>query len=302
MPIRQLGYIHWSTDKFEEWRTFATDVFGFMPVPGADSESMYLRIDDRPYRLIVSPAEQPGLQAIGFEVADDLELEELCGVLGANEYAVTLGSEDEARTKKVTGFARFTDPSGVPIELFYGPILNHTPVVTPLVSGFVTGDMGMGHIVIGSSDIKASEHLYRDLLGFHRRNTMQVDLGDGKVVPMYFFGCNPRHHTLGIWGDEIPGQMAHFMVEARTIDDVGRALDRCQDHDVKMQWGLGRHTNDHMISFYCCTPDGSAAEFGWSGIRIEDPTKETTYEITASSFWGHRPPVEYPDAPAVLSV
>ena len=300
MPIRQLGYIHWSTDKFKEWRTYAVDVFGFMPVSGSDPDSMYFRIDDRPYRLVVSPAKAPTLTAIGFEVADDLELAATCTLLRDNGYEVEEGTDAESADKRVTGFARFTDPAGVPIELFYGPVLDHVPVVTPLVTGFVTGDMGMGHIVIGSKDIEASQHLYRDLLGFHRRNTMQVDLGEGRVVPMYFFGCNPRHHTLGLWGDEIPGHMAHFMVEGRTIDDVGRALDRCQDHGVEMQWGLGRHTNDHMISFYCCTPDGSATEFGYSGVRIEDVDKETTYAITAPSFWGHRPPVEYPDAPAVL--
>jgi 3,4-dihydroxy-9,10-secoandrosta-1,3,5(10)-triene-9,17-dione 4,5-dioxygenase len=144
--------------------------------------------------------------------------------------------------------------------------------------------------VIGSKDINASQHLYRDLLGFHRRNTMRADVGGGKTIPMYFYGCNPRHHTLGIWGDEIPGHMSHFMVEGRTIDDVGRALDRCTDQNVELVWGLGRHTNDQMISFYCCTPDGAEAEFGYSGIRIEDDSKETTYEITAPSFWGHRPP------------
>jgi 3,4-dihydroxy-9,10-secoandrosta-1,3,5(10)-triene-9,17-dione 4,5-dioxygenase len=300
MPVRQLGYVHWSTNKFEEWRTFAIDVFGFMPVTGADPDSMYFRWDERPYRLIVTPADAPNLVAIGFEVADDLELAELATTLGDNGFAVSMGSEAEALEKKVTGFLHFTDPAGITIELFYGPILDHVPVVTPLVSGFVTGDMGMGHIVIDSTDIKASQHLYRDLLGFHRRNTMRADLGDGKTVSMHFYGCNPRHHTLAIWGDEIPGHMSHFMVEGKTIDDVGRALDRCADNNVKMESGLGRHTNDHMISFYCHTPDGAAAEFGYSGIRVEDASKETTYEITAPSFWGHRPPIEHPDVPAPM--
>lgn len=301
MPVRQLGYMHRATDKFEEWRRFAVDVFGFMPVSGPDPESMYFRWDERPYRLIVSRATTPTLRAIGFEVADDLELDELAKSLARDGYDVTAGSDSEALEKKVTGFIRLADPSGVPLELFYGPVLDHVPVVTPLVTGFVTGDMGMGHIVIGSKDIKESQHLYRDLLGFHRRNTMRVDAGEGKVVPMYFFGCNPRHHTLGIWGDEIPGHLSHFMVEGQTIDDVGRALDRCADHNVELQWGLGRHSNDQMISFYCCTPDGAEAEFGYSGIRIEDASKETTYEITAPSLWGHRPPSWHPNVPAVLN-
>ncbi len=53
--------------------------------------------------------------------------------------------------------------------------------------------------------------------------------------------------------------------------------------------GLGRHTNDHMISFYCETPDGFLVEFGWGGLQIEDPSDVPMYQITKPSVWGHRP-------------
>jgi len=76
---------------------------------------------------------------------------------------------------------------------------------------------------------------------------------------------------------------------AAELDDVGRALDRCHDLGVPLAMSLGRHSNDHMVSFYCMTPDGAAmVEFGWGGLAVEEP--ETTYEITKTSFWGHRPP------------
>ena len=44
---------------------------------------------------------------------------------------VTEGSDAEADERRVTGFVRFDDPGGNPIELFYGPILDHKPVRTP---------------------------------------------------------------------------------------------------------------------------------------------------------------------------
>ncbi|MEZ5167374.1 MAG: hypothetical protein R2695_13135 [Acidimicrobiales bacterium] len=53
--------------------------------------------------------------------------------------------------------------------------------------------------------------------------------------------------------------------------------------------GLGRHTNDHMISFYCESPDGFFVEFGWGGLQIPEPTDVPMYQITRPSFWGHRP-------------
>jgi 3,4-dihydroxy-9,10-secoandrosta-1,3,5(10)-triene-9,17-dione 4,5-dioxygenase len=109
-------------------------------------------------------------------------------------------------------------------------------------------------------------------------------------MSMAFLGCNPRHHSLAFGcGLPAPRLLTHFMVEMATIDDVGRAQDRCVDHDVPVVMGLGRHTNDQMISFYCQTPDGFMVEVGWGGLRIDDVTTTATYQITKPSFWGHRP-------------
>ena len=79
------------------------------------------------------------------------------------------------------------------------------------------------------------------------------------------------------------------MVDVANIDEVGRAQDRCVDNGVKVMMGLGRHTNAHMISFYCQSPDGFMVEVGWGGLRVEDASTTGTYQITKPSFWGHRP-------------
>jgi 3,4-dihydroxy-9,10-secoandrosta-1,3,5(10)-triene-9,17-dione 4,5-dioxygenase len=289
MPIRQLGYIHWETPDLASWGDFARDVLGFMPTVGPNPDALYFRWDDRPYRLVLTAASEKRIGALGFEVADDLELAATAEALEQNGYKVSTASDAEADERLVTGYFRFEDPAGIPVEMFYGPILDHQPVVTPLVSGFVTGEMGLGHVVIGSGDIAASHDLYRNVLGFHRRNTMRVVLpGTDSPVDMYFFGCNERHHSLGMVDVAFPGNLMHMMVEAATIDDVGMAIDRCADHGVDLMTSLGRHTNDQMISFYCNAPDGLGVEFGWGGLHIADAAKETTYQITKSSFWGHR--------------
>jgi 3,4-dihydroxy-9,10-secoandrosta-1,3,5(10)-triene-9,17-dione 4,5-dioxygenase len=196
-----------------------------------------------------------------------------------------MASPEEASARCVSGFARFVDPAGVSIEVFYGPILTHVPVVTPKVSSFVTGEMGMGHVVLNVPDLRPEVDFYRDVLNFHRRNTF-----DFKPVTMAFLGCNSRHHTLAIsQGLPYPGMVVHFMVEMATIDDVGYAQDRCFDAGVRVDAALGKHTNDHMISFYCQSPDGFMVEVGWGGLEIGDPATEATYQITKPSFWGHRP-------------
>ncbi len=129
---------------------------------------------------------------------------------------------------------------------------------TPLVSSFVTGDMGMGHVIVSAEDAEATLDFYIDVLGFVERNTM------GRT---WFLGCNPRHHTFGIARRRGPGALLHLMVEGATLDDVGLALDRAAKLGVPMMNTLGKHTNDQMVSFYVYSPENYAIEFGWNGLR-----------------------------------
>lgn len=285
MAVLSLGYLRLRTPNLDAWRTFATDVLGLMLSSGPDESAQYYRWDGHPYRLELAPGDEASVSAIGFEIGDDRDLRALVATLESAGVSVKLGSEQEAARRLVSGLAAFEDPAGAPIEVFYGPILNHELVSTPLVSGFVTGEMGLGHVVIKVPELGRSIDFYRDHLGFHLRNTWY--LGE---MSMAFLGCNPRHHSLAFGcGLPAPRLLAHFMVEMATIDDVGRAQDRCVDHGVPVVMGLGRHTNDHMISFYCQTPDGFMVEVGWGGLRIDDVATTATYQITKPSFWGHRP-------------
>ena len=172
------------------------------------------------------------MEAIGWEAADDLALDAAVAALEAAGVAVTRGTDEEAAARLVSGFASFADPAGAPVELFWGPIFDHERVVTPLVSAFVTGEMGFGHVVTSVDDLQEAIDFYRDNLGFHLRNTWDVG-----VMEMAFLSPNPRHHSVA-FGAGMPGSdlLRHFMVEAATIDDVGYAQDRCVDN---------RRTGDH---------------------------------------------------------
>jgi hypothetical protein len=61
--------------------------------------------------------------------------------------------------------------------------------------------------------------------------------------------------------------MHHFMVEAGNLDHVGHDL--AQLEEGRIAYSLGRHTNDHMTSFYVNTPSGFFKEYDW-GARIID--------------------------------
>lgn len=277
MGIRSLGYVRLNTPDLEAWRIFGEDFLGMMRTEGSSPDSLYFRIDHYPPRWVVSRAEEPSLAALGFEVMNERDLRLVVADVEAEGIKVTAGSAAECNERRVTGFARFDDPAGNPIELFYGPILDHVRIHTPLVSGFVTGDMGMGHVIVTAEDVPTTFDFYSRVLGFVERNT---------AGPTYFMGCNPRHHSFGIAPGPGPGRLVHIMVEMATIDDVGLALDRAADLGVPMMNTLGKHTNDQMLSFYVYSPELYAIECGFEGLRIVD--EEPTYAITEGALWGHK--------------
>ena len=280
MPIHSLGYVRLDVADLDAWRTFAGGFLGLMEVAGPQEDALHYRMDGYHHRLVVAPSDTPGLRAAGFEVTNARDLDALVGAVEATGTTVTRGDKAGCEARKVNGFAAFTDPSGNRIELYYGPKIDHSEVHTPGVSRFVTDDLGMGHIILNVIDVEAAFTFYADVLGFAERNTTETPGGT-----IYFLGCNPRQHTLGLAPAAAPG-LLHLMVEAATLDDVGRALDRAHELGVPMMQSLGRHTNDHMVSFYVWSPERHAIEFGFDGDRVAEPAP--TYEITEGALWGHR--------------
>ena len=195
---------------------------------------------------------------------------------------------------------RLEDPAGHPLEVFCGAALEHRPSVSPYGNRFVTGAMGMGHVVLpvppGSS---AALDFYTEVLGFRLRDSMRMPAelvkGGGEVgggaaddppVWFRFLGCNPRHHSLALAPLPAQAGIVHLMIEAASLDDVGRALDRCARRGAPVSATLGRHANDLMVSFYVRTPGGFDIEYGTDGRLVDDATW-ISRETTAVSLWGH---------------
>jgi hypothetical protein len=54
-----------------------------------------------------------------------------------------------------------------------------------------------------------------------------------------------------------------------------------------ISYTLGRHSNDHMTSFYATTPSGFFVEYGWGAQVIEPDTWEAHETSDGPSYWGH---------------
>ncbi|MGH3201297.1 MAG: VOC family protein, partial [Streptosporangiaceae bacterium] len=269
-------------------------VLGMTEGRGPEEGAVYLRMDDFPARLVIVPGPVERLLASGWEVADAAALAAVGRAVAQAGVAYKQGTPDECAARRVGSMLRVDDPVGHALEVFCGAALESRPSVSPYGNRFVTGDLGLGHVVLpvppGSSS--ASFDFYTGVLGFRLRDSMRMPAeffggapGDPPVW-FRFLGCNPRHHCLALVPMPAPPGIVHLMIEVAALDDVGAALDRCARRGAPVSGTLGRHANDRMVSFYVRTPGGFDIEYGTDGLLVDDATW-ISRETTAVSLWGH---------------
>ena len=284
MGIVQLGYVGVGVSDLDRWEDLATRIVGLQLGERAADGTLHLRMDEYYHRLILHPSGDDELAYVGWQVNTPRELDALVARLEGAGVAVTEGTAEERAVRKVRRLVRFVDPSGHPFEAFYGPVVMTSAPFVPgrPMSGFKAGPLGVGHVVLMVDDRDETERFYLDLLGLRIS-----DYGSG---PVAFFHCNPRHHSIGIAvRGALPTdkRLRHLMLEMQHLDDVGIAYDLCQNAGLPITITLGKHSNDHMVSFYVETPSGFALECGWGAREIDDATWEVT-SYDRGDVWGHQ--------------
>ncbi|KAA0918030.1 VOC family protein [Dietzia sp. ANT_WB102] len=286
--IRALGYITIDTTELDRWRTLAFDVLDLGEGADSDDDTLYLRTDERAHRLVIRRSDTDRLTAMGWEVRDELALDRVRATLREHGVDYRDLSTDEARARKVDELIALDDPTGQPLEIFHGAGLDHSPVSTKHRTEFVTDELGLGHIVIPSTDHEATIAFYRDVLGFHTRGAFPFPPMPGMPpLRIQFMGVNPRHHSFAVMPSPQMGPgIVHIMLEVTEMDRVAQAMERTTEHGFAISSTLGRHTNDKMVSYYLRAPGGWDIEYGYDGLTV-DENQYLPQLIAADSYWGH---------------
>jgi extradiol dioxygenase len=288
--LKSLGYMGLESVECDIWEDLGPRIFGFGLAERGPQGSVYLRMDDRHHRIAVHPGEQDRMAYIGWEVANHNHLEEAATELAKSGVQVEAGTAEECALRHIEGMVHFLDPAGMRHEIFWGADERYKSFTPGRPhGGFVTGEQGLGHIVLIVPDGETSDSMHRflvDTLGFK-----VTDVVHGPGVPVPFYHLNARHHSLAIV--TVPGLcgLNHILVEVNDLDDVGRADDlvkeRIRTHDdLVYRVSLGRHVTDSMMSFYVDTPSGFTLEYGWGGRQLEDEHTVTHTQLPAE-IWGH---------------
>ena len=289
MGVSQLGYIGISARDTLAWEKFATEVLGLEVSQRGTDGTLYLRLDEYHHRIAVSPNGDDDVAYLGWSVKDAVTMESVATKLQAVGVPVTRATQTEREQRRVSDFIRFQDPNGITMELFYGPMLLQRPFQPQRpISGFKTGSLGLGHVVLTARDLLETVSFYQDLLGFRLSDTVHLNR-PGNQMELVFFHCNPRHHSVAFANAPRPKKISHIMLELNSLDDVGSTYYLCQEKGITISRSLGRHSNDHMLSFYVQCPSGFDIEYGWGGRSVDDATWVVQQYMTGS-LWGHKPP------------
>lgn len=290
MRVASLGYISLSLQDPLAWRGFGVSVLGLMEASDSSDERLLLRMDEHPYRVSITRGDEDRLDCAGWEVEDSAALETAVNRLQAAGAPVTRGDAAGAAERCVSEYVRSADPDGNEFELYYG----RTDLKDDFVSGagverFISGELGMGHVVIPAPMQDQTHAFYKDVLGFADSDDLTLPPpaeGAPNMRVVFLHAANPRHHSLALYNFPVPSGVVHIIFEVPDIDTVGKCLDRVQAAELPLMATLGRHENDNALSFYVFGPGGIGVEYGCEGKLIDFENYQATTS-TVGDIWGH---------------
>jgi 2,3-dihydroxybiphenyl 1,2-dioxygenase len=278
-----LGYVGVRAKDLGDWAAYGSGLLGLQRVDKT-RHTLAFRMDDRKQRLMVDADGGEGLSFFGWEVADAATLDAIAARIESHGVAVAHGARALADERHVKDLIVLDDPVGNRLEIFHGAETAPEPFKPGRsISGFRTGPLGLGHVVLNADTPHTIERLmafYRDTLGFR--------LTDYYSEPFVarFLHLNPRHHSLAFIQTG-KNAVHHIMMELFSFDDVGQGYDIALGEEGRVATTLGRHTSDFITSFYSWTPSGFMVEYGWGARSIDVDTWQAYERKEGPSLWGH---------------
>jgi len=267
VKVSELGYLGLHISDVSAWRTYATECVAFEWLDEGEGDRFYLRMDNWHHRFVLHPGKQDDLAYLGWRVADAEALEAMERQLTEARISYRVASPEETAERRVLGLLKLEDPSGIPTEIFYAPQVDmHLPFHPGrrMHGRFLTGDQGLGHVLVQATDPMASYRFY-SVLGLNGAVEYHLQTPMGVAKPI-FMRCNDRQHSIafGIPSDK---KLNHIMLEYTDLNDLGMAHDTIRKRNIPVALQLGKHSNDKALTFYSASPSGWLMELGWGASK-----------------------------------
>lgn len=279
---KRLGYVALNVSDPARSRQFYEEMVGLEFVAQSASGDIYLRCSDFHHNIILTASDRPGVRRIGWQMENADALAALRDALMAAGVPTDDVTPEEARELATDGGFRAVEPTTGAAHEFYCRMAFAEAPFEPTHTRIES----LGHIVLASPDIAASEQFYGDVMNFRESDR----IGDA-VVHMRCFP-NPLHHTFGLGAGSAPG-LHHLTFSVDHIDDIGRANARMANAGVPVVYGPGRHPQSGSMFFYFLDPDGLTLEYSQGMEEFPEhnprPPRRFPVEGAAFDYWNGTP-------------
>lgn len=261
-----LAYLGVESAKLDEWEEFATNVLG-CEVERTPA-GLNLRVDERESRITVLRSDREALSYIGWEAKDEMAFTNIRREFDNRNVSYRLGTAEENASRYCLGLLITQDPAGNNVEIAYGLRQRHD-FVSPQGARFVTGSLGLGHVVLVAPNFDATHDFYTSVLGFRVSDYFRP-LPD---LPMEFLHCTPATTAL------------------RSQTAARRALTnrrRSTSSRSVTPWMLGRRDVPPADSCISCSNSRRSTwwDWGWIELRpqaVRSPSRSAATPTTRCS-------------------
>lgn len=300
--VSELAYVRMQAPDLELGQEFL-DAFGLQPVARTE-DALYMRgTDAGPYCHVLTLGE-PRFVGAAFILESEEDLQAATNIPEASGIEP---NDEPGGGQRV----RLKDPNGFDIELLYGieclPELEvaQYPINTALGRQRHDGALyrrpegparikRLGHFVIGTPNIKATQKWYRETLGLLGTDDVWKDDQDHIVATFNRLGRGKDYvdHHVFMAHEDVAPSFNHLGFEVQDYDDIFFGHYHMKKLELEHRWGLGRHRLGSQVFNQWTDPWGRGYEH-WTDSDMLNEDYELSL-VPASealkSQWGEPQP------------
>lgn len=279
--VLRTGLVQIRVLDMDEAVTHYADRIGLKKVATGPDGRVYLRGFDEfdHHSVILREADTPGMDMMGYKVAQDADLDTFAEAIGA------FGLEtDEVPPGEQPGVGRrigFTAPTGHRLELYAeiersedAPIVVNPDIWREDPHGMRA--LSLDHCLLYGPNVPETARLFTEALGFSLAEKV-VAPDDGPMIAAFLTSNNSAHDVAFIDHAE-PGKFHHASFLVDSWHDVGHAADLIARFNISRDIGPTRHGITMGQTVYFFDPSGNRNEVFCGGYTYypDHPTRVWT--------------------------
>ena len=270
-----LRHVAVATPDFEKTADFYGGIWGLKRVEGEPGVA-HFAAEGSPEQFVLRlrEADERRIDVVSFAASSAPDVDAIATRLAGDD--VRFASEPGALQTPGGGYGfRFFDPEGRVVEVSSDVEQRSFRTIDPEEPT----PRKLSHVVLMSSDAKATTAWYQDKLGFR--------LSDWIGEFFSFLRCSPDYHSLAFMQSK-HASLNHISFEMRGIDEVMRAMGRTLKHDVPLREGPGYYGNAHMAFAYFYDPAGCVTEYSSPQLQVTDEAawSPRVWGMNETEQWG----------------